>query len=93
MYGSTGIVSATAFYGDGSNLSGVSTELTASIGVRSEGTFIGAGATIIDFKTTTGTNVTRLSCNQASQQSPFNLVSLLDSQSLLAVNLINTHNT
>ena len=63
MYGSTGIVSATAFYGDGSNLSGISTELTATIGVGSEGTFIGAGATIIDFKTTSGTNVNSVDLN------------------------------
>ena len=57
MYGSTGIVSATSFYGDGSNLSGVATDFTSTIGVSSEGTFVGSGATIIDFKTTTGTNV------------------------------------
>ena len=55
MYGSTGIVSATAFYGDASNLTGVATALSGAIGVSSEGTFIGAGATIIDFASTNGT--------------------------------------
>ena len=29
----------------------------AGIGISSEGTFIGVGATMIDFKTTTGTNI------------------------------------
>ncbi len=57
MYPSSGIVSATAFYGDGSNLSGIATNLVSSIGVSSEGTFVGTGATIVDFKTTTGTNI------------------------------------
>ena len=57
MYPSSGIVSATSFYGDGSNLSGIATDLVSSIGVSSEGTFVGSGATIVDFKTTTGTNI------------------------------------
>ena len=57
MYPSSGIVSATAFYGDGSNLSGIATELTATIGVRSEGTFVGSGVTDINFATTTGSNI------------------------------------
>ena len=57
MYGSTGIVSATSFYGDASNLTGIATGLTGAIGVASEGTFVGSGATIVDFKTTTGTNI------------------------------------
>ena len=57
MYPSSGIVSATSFYGDGSNLSGIATNLVSSIGVSSEGTFVGTGATIVDFKTTTGTNI------------------------------------
>ena len=63
MYPTSGIVSATSFYGDGSNLSGVSTDLTATIGVSSEGTFVGAGATIVDFKSTTGTNVQSVDLN------------------------------
>jgi len=54
MYPSSGIVSATSFYGDGSNLTGIATGLSAAIGVSSEGTFVGSGATIVDFKTTTG---------------------------------------
>ena len=57
MYGSTGIVSATAFYGDASNLTGVATALSGAVGVSSEGTFVGAGATIINFASTTGTNM------------------------------------
>ena len=57
MYGSTGIVSATAFYGDASNLTGVATALSGAVGVSSEGTFVGAGATIINFASTTGTNI------------------------------------
>jgi hypothetical protein len=57
MYGSTGIVSATAFYGDASNLTGIATGLSGAIGVSSEGTFVSTGATIIDFKSTTGTNI------------------------------------
>ena len=63
MYPTSGIVSATSFYGDGSNLSGVSTDLTATIGVSSEGTFVGAGATIVDFKSTSGTNVQSVDLN------------------------------
>lgn len=42
---STGIVTAKEFHG------------TAQIGIASEGTFIGAGVTEIDFKSTTGDNV------------------------------------
>lgn len=57
MYGSTGIVSATAFYGDASNLTGIATGLSGTIGVSSEGTFVSTGATIVDFKSTTGTNI------------------------------------
>ena len=57
MYPSSGIISATAYYGDGSNLSGIATELTATIGVSSEGTFVGSGVTQVNFATTTGTNI------------------------------------
>ena len=57
MYGSTGIVSATAFYGDASNLTGIATGLSGAIGVSSEGTFVSTGATIVDFKSTTGTSI------------------------------------
>ena len=34
MYGNSGIVSATSFYGDGSNLSGLSLSKDLTIGVR-----------------------------------------------------------
>ena len=57
MYGSTGIVSATACYGDASNLTGIATGLSGAIGVSSEGTFVSTGATIVDFKSTTGTSI------------------------------------
>tara|TARA_B100000965_G_scaffold380525_1_gene377152 strand:- start:475 stop:1281 length:807 start_codon:yes stop_codon:yes gene_type:complete len=52
-----GVATATSFHGDGSNLTGLATALTASVGLSSEGDFVGTGATIIDFKTTTGTNI------------------------------------
>ena len=56
MYPSSGIVSATSFYGDGSNLTGVASGLTGAIGVSSEGTFVGTGATIVNFASTNGTS-------------------------------------
>jgi len=49
-----GVVTATSFYGDASNLSGIATGLSAAIGVSEEGTFIGAGNTIINFVSTNG---------------------------------------
>tara|TARA_B100000700_G_scaffold249273_1_gene279492 strand:- start:5 stop:694 length:690 start_codon:yes stop_codon:yes gene_type:complete len=53
-----GVVTATsfhgAFYGDGTNLTGIATGLSASLGVSEEGTFIGAGNTIINFVSTNG---------------------------------------
>jgi len=52
-----GVVTAAAFYGDGSNLTGIATELTATIGVSSEGTFVGSGVTDINFATTSGSNI------------------------------------
>ncbi|MHA2163849.1 MAG: hypothetical protein ACXABF_15645 [Candidatus Thorarchaeota archaeon] len=56
---SSGIVTAASgivtYYGDGSNLSGV--VKTATIGVGSEGTFIGAGVTQINFNSTSGTAI------------------------------------
>ena len=49
------------FIQDGLNVAGVITATSftglGQIGVGSEGTFIGAGATMIDFKTTSGTNI------------------------------------
>ena len=53
-----GVVTATSFhgsfYGDGTNITGVSAGLSAAIGVSSEGTFVGAGNTIINFMSTNG---------------------------------------
>ena len=66
MYPSSGIVSATAFYGDGSNLSGIATDLVSSIGVSSEGTFVGTGATIVDFKSSNGLNNVEISSGIAT---------------------------
>ena len=66
MYPSSGIVSATSFYGDGSNLSGIATDLVSSIGVSSEGTFVGTGATILDFKSSNGLNNVEISSGIAT---------------------------
>ena len=66
MYPSSGIVSATSFYGDGSNLSGIATNLVSSIGVSSEGTFVGTGATIVDFKSSNGLNNVQISSGIAT---------------------------
>ena len=44
-----GIVTANYIYGDISGATGVTTAITAAIGVSSEGTFVGTGATIINF--------------------------------------------
>ena len=53
-----GVVTATSFhgsfYGDGTNITGIATGLSASLGVSEEGTFIGAGNTIINFVSTNG---------------------------------------
>ena len=59
----SGIVTASSasgivtYYGDGSNLTGIATQLTATVGVASEGTFIGAGITQLDFASTNGTAI------------------------------------
>ena len=66
MYPLSGIVSATSFYGDGSNLSGIATNLVSSIGVSSEGTFVGTGATIVDFKSSNGLNNVEISSGIAT---------------------------
>ena len=66
MYPSSGIVSATSFYGDGSNLTGIATDLVSSIGVSSEGTFVGTGATIVDFKSSNGLNNVQISSGIAT---------------------------
>ena len=53
----TGILTATEFHGDGSNLTGIATQLTATIGIKSEGSVIGSGITQIDFSSTNGTAI------------------------------------
>lgn len=45
----TGVVTATAFHGDISNTTGVSTNFTASVGIQSAGTAIGIGITTLNF--------------------------------------------
>ena len=45
VYGNAGIVSATEFWGDGSNLTGV----ISGIGIHSGGSIIGTGVTILNF--------------------------------------------
>ena len=50
----TGIVTASAFYGDGSNLTGVVATSGGSIGVGSDSQFIGAGVTQINFNSSSG---------------------------------------
>ena len=57
VYGNTGIVSATSFFGDGSNLTGVAPNLIGAVGVKSEGVLVGTAVTMLDFVTTTGDNV------------------------------------
>jgi hypothetical protein len=52
---STGIVT---YYGDGSYLTGAAPELQAAIGIGSEGVFIGAGVTQLNFNSTNGTAIT-----------------------------------
>jgi hypothetical protein len=52
-----GVVTANSFYGDGSNLTGIATNLTATVGVGSESSFIGAGITQINFNSTNGTAI------------------------------------
>jgi len=53
----TGIITATEFHGDGSNITGIATGLSATIGIKSEGTLIGSGITQIDFSSTNGTAI------------------------------------
>ena len=50
-----GIVTATSYYGDGSNLSNVDAASGGTIGVASEGTYIGSGTTFINFASSNGT--------------------------------------
>ena len=49
---SSGVVT---YFGDGSNLTGVATDLTATIGISSGGTLIGSGITMVDFTATNAT--------------------------------------
>jgi hypothetical protein len=48
-------VNAVSFVGDGSNLTGLATGLTATVGISSGGTVIGTGITIVDYRMTNGT--------------------------------------
>ena len=66
MYPSSGIVSATSFYGDGSNLTNITATSGGTIGVSSEGTFVGTGATIVDFKSSNGLNNVQISSGIAT---------------------------
>ena len=43
-----GVITATSFHGDGSNLTGVTTSLTGSIGIHSGGSVVGVGITILN---------------------------------------------
>ncbi len=52
-----GVVTANYLYGDISNTSGVSTNISAAVGVSSEGTFVGGGSTIINFTSSSGSGV------------------------------------
>jgi hypothetical protein len=52
-----GVATIGLIYGDGSNITGIATELTATIGIKSEGTNIGSGITQIDFKSTNGSAI------------------------------------
>lgn len=49
-----GVATIGLIYGDGSNITGIATNLTATIGIKSEGTNIGSGITQIDFQSTNG---------------------------------------
>ena len=48
-------ISASTYYGDASNLTGIATNLTATIGISSGGTVIGTGITVVDYRMTNGT--------------------------------------
>ena len=52
-----GVATIGLIYGDGSNITGIATNLTATIGIKSEGNNIGSGITQIDFKSTNGTAI------------------------------------
>ena len=52
-----GVATIGLIYGDGSNITGIATNLTATIGIKSEGTNIGSGITQIDFQSTNGTAI------------------------------------
>lgn len=50
-----GGLTADYFYGDGSNITGIATELTATIGISSGGNIIGTGISLVDYRMTNGT--------------------------------------
>ena len=52
-----GVATIGLIYGDGSNITGIATNLTATIGIKSEGSNIGSGITQIDFQSTNGTAI------------------------------------
>jgi hypothetical protein len=51
----TGVITAVSFTGDGSNLTNITATSGGTIGVSSEGTYVGTGATTVDFKSSNGT--------------------------------------
>ena len=53
----TGVGTIAEIHGDGANITGIATNLTATIGIKSEGTNIGSGITQIDFKSTSGSAI------------------------------------
>ncbi len=52
-----GVATIGLIYGDGSNITGIASNLTATIGIKSEGSNIGSGITQIDFASTNGTAI------------------------------------
>ena len=63
-----GIVTGATYYGDGSNLTGVSTSFTGSIGIQSGGTLIGTGITMLNIAG--GGSTVAASSNVATIQLP-----------------------
>ena len=53
---STGVITATSFYGDGSNLTGITAD--AAVGVQTSGGYVGSGVTAFSFEGTAVGNVT-----------------------------------
>ena len=53
----TGVGTIAQIQGDGSGITGIATGLTATIGIKSEGSVVGSGITQIDFASTNGTAI------------------------------------